>query len=101
MSSNSTDGFTHLRTKEDAQEDGTPPNSPDNSSPDSTPAKPKKSTYTYGNASAGATACHAEESVMNSASLNLGIETYKCKPLYSIVSRPRVILCRDWLIGVT
>jgi len=40
-------------------------------------------------------------SVMNSASLNLGIETYKCKPLYSIVSRPRVILRRDWLICVT
>ena len=39
--------------------------------------------------------------VMNSASLNLGIETYKCKPLYSIVSRPRVILRRDWLICVT
>ena len=39
--------------------------------------------------------------VMNSASLNLGIETYKCKPLYSIVSGPRVILRRDWLIGIT
>ena len=39
--------------------------------------------------------------VMNSASLNLGIETYKCKPLYSIVSGPRVILCRDWLRYVT
>ena len=44
LSSNSTDGFTHLRTKEDTQDDGTPPNSPENSSPDSTPAKPKKST---------------------------------------------------------
>jgi len=39
--------------------------------------------------------------VMNSASLNLGIETYKCKPLYSIVSGPRVILRRDWLRYVT
>ena len=39
--------------------------------------------------------------VMNSASLNLGIETYKYKPLYSIVSRPRMILRCDWLIGIT
>ena len=67
LTPNSTDGFTHLRTKEDIQEDGTPPNSPENSSPDSTPAKPKKSTYTYGNASAGATACHAEERTVRGA----------------------------------
>jgi len=34
---------------------------------------------------------------MNSASLNLGIENYECKPLFSIVSGPRMILRRYWL----
>jgi len=59
-----TEQKSRSRTKE---EDRTPPNSPENSSPDSTPAKLKKSTYTYRDASACA-AARAEETRPSSRS---------------------------------